>query len=284
MPARGEEPPCPLKPRQESLPHNWAHLTREKRQMCRLSIVLPAYNEERRIEKALRSAAEFIASLDFSAEIIVVDDGSTDRTYEIAESVGREFSTVRVVQHEKNAGKGLAVRTGMLAAKGDWALFSDMDEAVPISEALLLLQAAEEQRADVAIGTRYHCQSRILRRQPWQRVLVSRLGNLLVRALVLPGLKDTQCGFKLFRMSTMRPVFERVTVRRFAFDIEVLAIARRWGRLVIEVPVTWVHGEGSTLRLLPAAFDVLRDLIRIAWRIRTGFYAQQACPQRSEKT
>jgi len=244
--------------------------------MVHLSVILPAYNEEKRIEKAVRSAAGFAAGLDFPAEVIVVDDGSRDETAAIVERVADEEPLVRIVRHEANRGKGMAVRTGVLAADGAWALFSDVDEAVPIGEAMALLAAATEQGADVAIGTRYHRDSKILRRQSWQRILVSRLGNLLIRALLLPGLKDTQCGFKLFRTSTMRSVFDRVTVRGFGFDVEVLAIARSCGRTIIEVPVTWVHGEGSTLRLGPAALDVLRDLLRTTWRIRTGFYTKHA--------
>jgi dolichyl-phosphate beta-glucosyltransferase len=173
----------------------------------------------------------------------------------------------------------MAVRTGVLAAKGEWALFSDVDEAVPIQEALLLLAAGEEQGADVVIGTRYHRESRILRRQPWPRVLVSRVGNLLIRALVLPGLRDTQCGFKLLRTRSMRPVLRRATIRGFGFDIEVLAIARLWGRRVVEVPVTWVHGDESTLHLRRAALDVLRDLLRVAWRVRSGFYGREPGPE-----
>ncbi len=242
--------------------------------MHRLSVILPAYNEEARIERAVRSAGRFVGSLGFPAEVLVVDDGSRDRTVELVERAIADLPHVRLVRHERNQGKGMAVRTGVLAAQSEWALFSDVDEAVPIGEALTLLEAAEAHEADVVIGTRYHRDSRILRRQPWQRILVSRVGNLLIRALLLPGLRDTQCGFKLFRTATTRSVFERVTVRGFGFDIEVLAIARSSGCRIVEAPVTWVHGEGSTLRLAPAAADVLRDLLRITWRIRTGFYAK----------
>jgi len=244
--------------------------------MHRLSVVLPAYNEQARIERAIRSAGRFLANLDFPTDLIVVDDGSTDNTRAIVERSAAELPQLRLIAHEQNQGKGMAVRTGLLAARGEWALFSDVDEAVPIGEALTLLEAGETQQADVVIGTRYHRDSRILRRQPWQRILVSRLGNLLIRALLLPGLRDTQCGFKLFRTATTRRVFERVTVRGFGFDVEVLAIARCLGCRIIETPVTWVHGEGSTLRLAPAALDVLRDLLRTTWRIRTGFYTKQA--------
>ncbi|MGQ9729809.1 MAG: dolichyl-phosphate beta-glucosyltransferase [Candidatus Zipacnadales bacterium] len=244
--------------------------------MIKLSIVLPAYNEERRLEGSLRSAATFLQEAEFAGEIVVVNDGSVDRTGEIAETVAREFPFVRLIQHEHNQGKGMAVRTGMLSAQGEYGLFADVDEAVPIREVRNLLQAVEETGADVAIGTRYHRDSQILRRQPWPRIVVSRAGNLLIRALLLPGLRDTQCGFKLFRLSRMRRAFERVTVRGFGFDLEILAIARWWGYSIIEVPVTWVHGEGSSLRLAPAAWDVLQDLFRIAWRIRVGFYGRSA--------
>jgi len=250
--------------------------------MLRLAVILPAYNEAARIEKAVRSAGRFVGSLGFPAEVIVVDDGSRDGTVAIVERAIAEMPQVRLIRHDRNRGKGMAVRTGLLAAGSEWALFSDVDEAVPIGEAVRLLEAGEAEQADVVIGTRYHRHSRILRRQPWQRILVSRLGNLLIRALLLPGLRDTQCGFKLFRTASTRSVFERITVRGFGFDVEVLAIARAFGCRILEVPVTWIHGEGSTLRLAPAAVDVFRDLLRITWRVRTGCYAKHPGPDPRE--
>jgi glycosyltransferase involved in cell wall biosynthesis len=242
--------------------------------MERLSIIFPAYNEEQRVGQSLRSAAEFAAGAEYGIEIIVVDDGSRDRTVEIVRSLQQEFPSIRLIEHERNQGKGMAVRTGVLAAETEFALFCDVDEAVPIREATKVLEAAVAEEADIAIGTRYHRESVIVRRQPWPRIIVSRLGNLLIRALLLPGLKDTQCGFKLFRLATTRAVLEQVTTTGFGFDLEVLAIARAWGRKIIEVPVTWAHGEGSSLRLGKAARTVLRDLLRIAWRVRTGAYGR----------
>ena len=243
--------------------------------LLKLSLVMPAYNEEARLEPSLRSAAAYVERAGLDAEIIVVNDGSEDATAEIAAGVAKEHPQVRTVHHETNQGKGMAVRTGLLAATGEYALFCDVDEAVPITETLKILDAAIEQGADVAIGTRYHRDSVIVRKQPWQRIVVSRLGNLLIRMLLLPGLKDTQCGFKLFRMSTMRAAVERLTVPGFGVDLEILAIARSRQRKIIEVPVTWVHGEGSTLRLAPAATNVLMDLLRVTWRVRRGFYREE---------
>lgn len=240
--------------------------------MVQLSLVFPAYNEEERIGGSLKSAAQFVQQAPFEADIIVVDDGSADGTVDVVQQLQKEYPLIRLVQHEQNQGKGVAVRTGVLAAEAEFSLFCDVDEAVPIREVTKVLSAATEQGADVAIGTRYHRESVIVKRQPWQRVVVSRLGNLLIRALLLPGLRDTQCGFKLFRQQTMRGVLERVTVSGFGFDLEVLAIARAWGLKIIEVPVTWEHGEGSSLRLGPAAVTVLRDLLRITGRVWTGRY------------
>ena len=238
----------------------------------KLSIVFPAYNEEARIRPSLRSAARFIHSLDFPAEIIVVDDGSSDGTVDIVQEIQADTDCVRLIQHETNQGKGIAVRTGFLASEAEFALFCDVDESVPIGELVKVLDTLIEEDGDVAIGTRYHPDSVIVKRQPWQRIVVSRLGNLLIRMILLPGLKDTQCGFKLFRMSRMKAAFERVVTAGFGFDLEILAIARAWQRKIIEVPVTWIHGEGSTLRLAPAAKNVLIDLLRIARRVRRGFY------------
>ena len=240
----------------------------------KLSIVFPAYNEEARIRPSLRSAARFIRSLDFPAEIIVVDDGSADSTADIVREAQADHPTIRLIQHDVNQGKGIAVRTGFLASDAEFALFCDVDESVPIGELVGVLDRLIDEEADVAIGTRYHPDSVIVKRQPWQRIVVSRVGNLLIRALLLPGLKDSQCGFKLFRMSRMKQAFERVITAGFGFDLEILAIARAWKRKIIEVPVTWIHGEGSTLRLAPAATNVLLDLLRITWRVRTGFYRE----------
>jgi dolichyl-phosphate beta-glucosyltransferase len=248
--------------------------------MAHVSLIFPAYNEEARIGDSLRSAAEFIKGADLDADIIVVDDGSSDRTVDVVRQLQEQYGFIRLVQHERNRGKGFAVRTGVLGADARFSLFCDVDEAVPICEVTKVLTAAVEQEADVAIGTRYHQDSVIVKRQPWQRIVVSRLGNLLIRALLLPGLRDTQCGFKLFRQDTMQPVLEQVTVSGFGFDLEVLAIARHRGLRVIEVPVTWEHGEGSSLRLGRAAVTVLLDLLRIAWRIRTGHYG---APEQSDK-
>ncbi len=242
--------------------------------MAELTVVIPAYNEEGRIEVSLRSAARFAGESKAVSEVIVVDDGSRDATPKIIEKLQQEYACIRLIRHEQNRGKGMAVRTGVLAAKTEFALFSDVDEAVPIGEALKLLEAAVAESADVAIGTRYHPDSLITKRQPWPRIAVSRVGNVLVRALALPGLRDTQCGFKLFRTATMRGVMERVSIAGFGFDLEVLAIARAWGRRIIEVPVTWAHGEGSTLRLGRAAWTVFKDLVRITWRLRTGGYGR----------
>jgi dolichyl-phosphate beta-glucosyltransferase len=248
----------------------------EREQMAHVSLIFPAYNEEARIARSLRSAAGFVEQADLDADIIVVDDGSADGTVGVVRQLQEEYGFIRLMEHERNQGKGFAVRTGVLAAEGEFSLFCDVDEAVPIREVTNLLSAAIEQDADVTIGTRYHRDSVIVKRQPWQRILVSRLGNLLIRALLLPGLRDTQCGFKLFRQETMRPVLEQVTVSGFGFDLEVLAIARSWRLRTIEVPVTWEHGEGSSLRLAPAAISVLRDLLGITWRIRTGQYPPPA--------
>jgi len=242
--------------------------------MGTLSIIMPAHNEERRLERSLRSAADFAADSGMGIDVVVVDDGSSDRTVEIVNQLQREHALIHLILHDRNRGKGMAVRTGVLASEAEFALFSDVDEAVPIGEATKLLDSAIAQEADVAIGTRYHRGSLITKRQPWPRIAVSRAGNLLIRALLLPGLRDTQCGFKLFRATTMRPVLERVTTSGFGFDLEVLAIARAWGRRIIEVPVTWAHGEGSTLRLGQAARAVLGDLLRTTWRLRTGRYGR----------
>lgn len=198
------------------------------------------------------------------AEVLLVDDGSTDQTAAQSLAWAKQDPRVRAVSYKKNAGKGRAVRIGVAAAKGDWLLLMDADNATPISEFALLWE--RRRQADIIIGSRY-----LGRRQPgrsWLRQLVSRFGNGLVRLLLLPGLSDTQCGFKLFSAESAKRAFSQAQVDRWGFDFEVLAIARRLNYRIIEVPVAWQDAAGSHLRAGRAAWSTLKELVAVWWRLR----------------
>jgi dolichyl-phosphate beta-glucosyltransferase len=235
----------------------------------RLSVVIPAYNEEQRLGDSLVTIRAALLGRDESAEVIVVDDGSSDGTADVAREVlgapgGPAFSVLR---NEPNRGKGYSVRRGLLAARGALALFTDADLSTPIEDLTRLEQAIRE-GADIAIGSRDTVGSEVLVRQAWYRELAGRTFNFVVRALAVPGIRDTQCGFKLFRRDTIRPVFERVTVERWGFDVELLVIAQRLGYRVAEVPVRWVNDDRSKVNLLRDGVQMLGDIIRARIRHR----------------
>jgi len=228
-----------------------------------LSVVIPAYNEERRLPPSLEAIWAFLTNQPYSAEIIVSDDGSTDATVKLANAFGRG-KPVRVISDGVNRGKGHAVRTGMLAAAGENVLFTDADLATPIEEVNALL-SAREGGYDVAIASRGLADSRLEVREPWFREWLGRGGNLLIQLVALPGIWDTQCGFKLFSRAACRDVFSRSVIDSIALDVELLFLARRMGYRIKEVPVRWRHDPDSRMRLARESSRMLRDLARIRW-------------------
>jgi dolichyl-phosphate beta-glucosyltransferase len=230
-----------------------------------LSIVIPAFNEEARIPASLEALAAWLSGRTepLTVEVVVVDDGSSDRTAVLAEETGRRLRlNLRALVHERNRGKGAAVRTGVLAAEGRLVLVSDADFSTPISEWEKLAAAG----APVAIGSRAVDESLVKERQPFYRVLVGKLFNQLVRILAMPGIRDTQCGFKLFSREAAREIFSRATVDRFAYDVEALLLARKLGYAIAEVPVLWFNSPDSRVTLLAGAQAYL-DLLRIRRRV-----------------
>lgn len=228
-----------------------------------LSVVVPAYNEEHRLGPTLARIMEYLAAQDYRSEVLVVDNASEDRTGEVAREAG-----VQVIE-EPRRGKGAAVRTGMLAARGDYILFSDADLSTPIEE-LDKLMGELRGGSDVAIASRALPESRLLVRQPWYRELVGRLGNLLVRLVAVHGIADTQCGFKLFPREIARRVFAAQRLTGAAFDVEVLFIVQRAGMKIAEVPVTWVDSPDTRFSRVRDSLDALKDLVRIRinWLLR----------------
>ena len=235
-----------------------------------LSIVVPAYNEELRIDATLRAIRAYAQAQPFRVEIIVVDDGSSDATAQIAAG----FPELRMLRVSPNRGKGHAVRHGALAAAGKFVLFTDADLSAPIEEAGALFAAIESCGADAAIGSRAIRRELIGIRQPLFRDYSGRCYNLLVQLFTGLRIRDTQCGFKLFRMATTRRAFELQRVERFGFDPELLfLIARRGGRIV-EVPVRWNHHRPSDVRFPRDPIRMFADLIGFRLRAARASYSR----------
>lgn len=226
-----------------------------------LSIVLPAYNEEARIGRTLRRLNEYLSAQPYSAEVVVVDDGSRDATAEI---VQRELPSARLIRHGRNRGKGAGVRSGVLAAQGKFIAFVDADLATPIEE-LPGLWTRLEEGADLVAGVRNWPDGRDYRdSEPPLRRAFGRVFNLAVRMLGLSHLRDTQCPFKLFRGDAARLLFGSARVDSIVFDVEILYMARLAGLRIAAVPVTWENVAGSRMRVtFNHAWTVGRDLLRI---------------------
>ncbi len=230
-----------------------------------LSVVIPAYNEEHRLGPTLARVAEYLAGQSYEWEIVVVDNGSKDRTSEVARGAG-----VKVIA-EPRRGKGAAVRTGMLAARGEYVLFSDADLSTPIEEVDKLMGELQA-GADVAIASRGLPESNLVKRQPWYRELVGRAGNVLVRLTAVRGIADTQCGFKLFPNRIVHRVFPAQRLTGAAFDVEVLFIVQHAGWKIAEVPVTWIDSPDTRFSRIRDSLDALKDLVRIRMNWLRGRY------------
>jgi dolichyl-phosphate beta-glucosyltransferase len=210
-----------------------------------LSIIIPAYNEEKRLPASLAKVREYLDASEWEfSEIIVVDDGSRDRTVEVARAAG-----VKVLKNPGNRGKGFSVKHGMLAAAGEWSLFTDADLSSPITELEKLWDAAGRAAAKVAVGSRAVDRSLVGVHQSLAREMSGRVFNTAMRVVTGLPFKDTQCGFKLFESCAAREVFSRQQLDGFGFDVEVLFIARRLGYSAIEVPVRWDNVEGTKVSL-----------------------------------
>lgn len=238
-----------------------------------LSIVIPAYNESRRMGRTLEKIREYVRSKPFAIEVIAVDDGSTDRTREVLQEAAAQFPAMRVLANNGNRGKGFTVRRGILEAQGKFVLFTDADLSAPIGEADKLLAAIESQGADAAVGSRALQRELIGVHQPWFREFGGRCFNLIVRLFTGLKIHDTQCGLKLFRHATTRRAFELQRVERFGFDPEVLFLIERLGGKIVEVPVRWNNDPATKVHLLRDATRMFLDLVALRWRALTGQYS-----------
>lgn len=229
---------------------------------CHLSVVVPAYNEEERLGRSLPVILEYLRSQPYTWEIVVVDDGSRDRTSEVARAADCEH--VRVVRNEPNRGKGYSIRRGMLEAVGQWRLFSDADLSTPINELDGFWKYTED-GYQVVIGSRAMPESELAVRQPKSREFVGRIFNTTVQTFLVPGLGDTQCGFKLFSAEAANSVFPKQTLHGFAFDVEILMLAHQQGYKIKEAPVKWINDLGSKVSTLSGVKGFI-DLARLGLR------------------
>ena len=228
-----------------------------------LSVVVPAYNEEARLGASLKRMWEYFQSQSYKFEILVVSDGSTDKTVQVVEEMSKDHSEIQLLTYSPNRGKGHAVRYGVLRANGEKILFCDADLATPIEEIENLLKKLDS-GFDIAIGSRDVVGSQLIKRQSWLREMGGKTFNKLVQLIAVPGIHDTQCGFKLFTRTSALTIFPRCQVDHFAFDVEVLYLALKiFGLKVAEVPVRWAHQEGSKVRFARDAWRMLKTLFHI---------------------
>jgi len=237
-----------------------------------LSIVVPAFNEEQRIGPTLVALDEFLAGTGTSYEIVVVDDGSEDGTVALVSKMRREMPALRCIATRPNRGKGHAVRVGMLAARGAIRLMTDADGSTPAEEIPRLVEAIRNGETDIAIGSRYTGNASCERKQPFYRRWWSRLANRVVQATLVPGIRDTQCGFKAFSAEAARRIFELTRIDGWAFDLEALALASRLHFTVAEIGVHWSDDPRSRISPLKDAVRVIRELISIRLNLRRGVY------------
>jgi dolichyl-phosphate beta-glucosyltransferase len=246
-----------------------------------LSIVIPAYNESDRLGEPLRRILSFLKSSGTNAEVIVVDDGSSDDTVTVAERAFEDLSTdaARVVSYGKNRGKGFAVKTGLLEARADFALFSDADLSTPIEEMPKLVDPLRSGECDVAFGSRALDRSLIGTHQPWRREQGGKVMNLIIRTLSGLPFSDTQCGFKAFNMIKFRPLLDVMTIDRFGFDVEFLFVADHNGLRLKEIPVRWNDVEGSKVSVVRDTRRMISELMQIRRNSKNGLYKVGSSPE-----
>lgn len=237
----------------------------------KLSIVIPAYNEELRLPSTLESVGEYLSRRGEPCEVLVVSDGSTDGTLNVVEAARTKYPMIRALGYRKNRGKGFALRYGALQSQGELVLINDADGSTPIAE-IEQLEAALREGADIAIGSRALKSAEKAVKTVWYRKLMGRTFATLVNLLILPGIADTQCGFKLFTRRAADELFSRQRSERFSFDVELLYLARRYGYRVKEVAINWTNTPGSKVNLVKDSLEMLLDILRFRWMGISGVY------------
>jgi dolichyl-phosphate beta-glucosyltransferase len=232
------------------------------------SIVIPAHNEQNRLPGTLEKIFHFLEQQSFTSEVIVVENGSTDGTHEVAREFAKRHGNLSVIQSEK--GKGAAVQRGILEAKGQYRFMCDADLSMPVEEIVKFIPP-KLQDFDIAIASR-EAKGAVRYNEPSYRHWGGRGINLLIQTLILPGLNDTQCGFKCFRAEVAEDLFNRQTLDGWSFDIELLYIARRHGYRIVEIPIHWYHFSDSKVSALRDAMRMISDIFRIHANARRGTY------------
>lgn len=236
-----------------------------------ISIVIAAYNEEKRIGESLRKISEFFRG-GGEYEVIVVDDGSSDGTSRLVRGFDAMFPSLEIIRYEVNRGKGYALRRGVLASKGDAVLVTDADLSTPIEELDKLMPLVTGGKCEVAIGSRALACSEIIRKQPFWRQGMGKIFNKIVKLLVVDEFHDTQCGFKLFSGEAARKLFGQARIDRFAYDVEILALAKKNNCRILEIPIRWLNSPESKVNPLKDSLQMLKDIVRI-W-LRMGRYTK----------
>jgi glycosyltransferase involved in cell wall biosynthesis len=248
-----------------------------------LSIVIPAYNESARIEATLGRVLTCVENQGWDAEVLVVDDGSTDATPDIVKSWMERYPRLHLTQNPGNRGKGYSVRNGLLQAAGDVVMFTDADLSAPMEEAELLLAAIAD-GADVAIGSRWLDRTRQTTHQPLYRRFFGRCFNAVTRGIMGLPFKDTQCGFKAFRRDAAQVIFRLQRIERWGFDPEILFIARKLKYKIVEVPVTWGHDERSRMSYLKDGMKMLEEMAIIRYNSFAGRYDEDIAALKDTST
>ncbi len=225
-----------------------------------LSIVIPLYNEEKRIIPTVQKTLNYLKEQNFDFELIFVDDGSKDKTIDVLRGY-ENGENIKIIKHQINRGKGASVKSGVLASKGEIVLFSDADLSTPIEELDKLIKEIEEY--DVVIGSRSIDENLLLKKQPIHRILIGKIAKLLIRLVLNINYKDTQCGFKLFKRDVAFKLFYKMRMKRWSFDYELLFLAKRFKFKVREVPVIWINNEDSRVNSFIDPIKSFIDLIKI---------------------
>ncbi|MDD3827800.1 MAG: glycosyltransferase family 2 protein [Anaerolineae bacterium] len=233
------------------------------------TVIIPAWNEERRMPASLQRVVAFVESQSDPIEVVVVDDGSEDRTAAIVEEFAQQHDFIRLIRNP-HGGKGAAIKAGVSQGRGQYLVLSDTDLSVPIEEIVKFLPPALN-GYDVAIASREAPGAERID-EPYYRHLMGRVYNLLVRLAAVPGIQDTQCGFKAFRREVARQVFPLQTIEGWGFDVEVLFIARRLGYQIVEIPVRWYYGRESKVKPVKDTLCMVRDLLQVRRNARQGLY------------
>jgi dolichyl-phosphate beta-glucosyltransferase len=235
----------------------------------KISIIIPAYNEEQRLKNTVLNINDYFNNQSF--EIIVVNDGSSDNTLGLIKKLQDTLINLKFISYHTNQGKGYAVKKGIKEASGEYILFLDADNSTPIEEFKKLKQEIEK-GIDIAIGSRYLPNSNVKIKQSLLRIIIGRLGNLLIQSLLVKNIKDTQCGFKLFRHQVAKDIFHRQKIKGWGFDMEILAIAQILDYKIKEVAVTWLNSDDSRINPLQDAWKTFKELLKIKSNIIKNKY------------